>query len=498
MRKQLIMLLLAFAAAMQASAATTFNVSTPNGTLKYTVTNATTHEVSVEAATKTNLKSADITKWKEILHLTNLNFLEELALYAAKWADIKGDLVIPETVEHNGVTYTVTSIAAQGFQGCVNPTGTTQVGLTSVKLPSTLTSIGESAFESCPLLSGELVIPGSVASVSNKAFNHCQGVTTLILEEGVTSVGDYAFDNISALQTAQLPSTLTSVGLCGFRCILDGINTNAVFTFCGTTPPTCATGSKNTDQPFLRKTPYYETNPPAGSNTQYPPTLKLYWPATTINCASFPISAKTDAGHHLSIKDYGYATMCWGEKALQLPAGLTACTYHAAADGTLTTGVSYAAGAVIPAGTAVLVSGPYDKNGYNIDFATDPDNPGTADLDNALHGTDAQETPAVQGDVCCYMLSLNSAGASGSEGFYWGAANGAPFQNGAHKAYLVVPKGTQPTAFYSLRGNGGTTGIAAPQTAAATKQAAYNLQGQRVGDDYKGIVIVGGRKVLRK
>lgn len=48
---------------------------------------------------------------------------------------------IPETVEHNGVTYTVTEIAAGAMEGNTN--------VTDVTIPSTITSIGDNAFAGC-------------------------------------------------------------------------------------------------------------------------------------------------------------------------------------------------------------------------------------------------------------------------------------------------------------------------------------------------------------
>lgn len=43
-----------------------------------------------------------------------------------------------------------------------------------------------------------------------------------------------------------------------------------------------------------------------------------------------------------------------------------------------------------------------------------------------------------------------------------------------------------------------TTGISAMSNASASRQAAYNLQGQRVNDQQKGLLIIGGKKVLVK
>ena len=55
--------------------------------------------------------------------------------------DAKGDYEIPETVEYNGVVYTVTEIADNAFQN--------NTALTEITIPSTIESIGDNAFAGC-------------------------------------------------------------------------------------------------------------------------------------------------------------------------------------------------------------------------------------------------------------------------------------------------------------------------------------------------------------
>ena len=114
----------------------------------------------------------------------------------------------------------VTSIDAYAFQGCS--------GLTSLTLPSSVTSVGGSAFEGCSGLIN-LTLPSSVTSIGKWAFEGCSGLTCLTIPSGVTSIGDYAFRGCSGLTSLTIPSCVTSIGDCAFSCCL-GLTSIYVYT----------------------------------------------------------------------------------------------------------------------------------------------------------------------------------------------------------------------------------------------------------------------------
>ena len=66
----------------------------------------------------------------------------------------------------------------------------------SYVIPSSVTSIGDSAFGHCRSLS-EIVIPSSVISVGYGAFSFCSSLSEIVIPSSVTSIGDLAFFNCS-------------------------------------------------------------------------------------------------------------------------------------------------------------------------------------------------------------------------------------------------------------------------------------------------------------
>jgi hypothetical protein len=82
-------------------------------------------------------------------------------------------------------------------------------------------------------------------------------------------------------------------------------------------------------------------------------------------------------------------------------------------------------------------------------------------------------------------------------GFYYGAADGGTFTNKAHKAYLPLKQEENAgvNAIYFNTADGIST-IA--RNSDDTNAPAYNLAGQRVNASYNGVVIVNGKKVIRK
>ena len=102
----------------------------------------------------------------------------------------------------------VTSIGDGTFMNCT--------GLTSITIPSSVTSIGDDAFYGCTGLTS-ITIPSSVTSIGDGAFMNCTGLTSMTILRSVTSIGDDAFNGCTSLTSITIPSSVTSIGNYAFN-----------------------------------------------------------------------------------------------------------------------------------------------------------------------------------------------------------------------------------------------------------------------------------------
>ena len=118
---------------------------------------------------------------------------------------IGGDLIIPDTVTYNGIGYSVTSIGESAFSygDCSS--------MTSVTIPNSVTSIGNSAFTYCSSLTS-VTIPNSVIFIGEGAFAHCYSLTSVTIPNSVTSIGEGAFRECSSLTNVTIPTSINSIG----------------------------------------------------------------------------------------------------------------------------------------------------------------------------------------------------------------------------------------------------------------------------------------------
>ena len=102
----------------------------------------------------------------------------------------------------------LTSIGQHAFESCE--------GLTSVSLQEPLTTLGNGAFYGCTgLLSVSL--PNSLQSIGNNAFEYCSDLLHIAIPNLVTNIGNSAFEYCEDLESVTIGHSVTQIGEDAFR-----------------------------------------------------------------------------------------------------------------------------------------------------------------------------------------------------------------------------------------------------------------------------------------
>ena len=139
-------------------------------------------------------------------------------------------LVIPETIDIDGKTYTVTEVGSFGFSDSES--------LVDVQLPSTLKLLGQQSFDECYHLKSvdipngcklesyifygcleleKVHLPEDLTLLDEGTFAFCRCLTDVNIPSTLEGISWYAFSGCWKLNGIQLPSTLTSIGKGAFK-----------------------------------------------------------------------------------------------------------------------------------------------------------------------------------------------------------------------------------------------------------------------------------------
>ncbi len=213
--------LLALVTATQAQVAYDFQAVTPQGdTLLCTIVDSAQHHVSVRGD-----------EWS----------------YNTHYIHYSADLVLPDSVEHEGVRYAVTEVAEEAFQSHLEietitvPDGVTVIGNKAFSLvPNVIyhgTAMGSpwgantvNGYEEDSLFYSDnsktrltasrhitsVVVPATVRVIGTRAFYYISSLTSVTLPEGLDTIGNQAFGVCEGLEGITIPSTVKHIGKSAF------------------------------------------------------------------------------------------------------------------------------------------------------------------------------------------------------------------------------------------------------------------------------------------
>ena len=175
-----------------------------------------------------------------------------------------GNIIIPERVTYNGVTYPVTAIERRAFSNCSNPLTVTipksvtaianfsfsaSSGITSITIdkdnprydsrdncnavirtadnvliagckntiiPNTVAAIGNGAFWGCNGLQN-LTIPNSVTSIAVQGFAYCRDLKSVDIGNSVTFIDEDAFGTCISLKNVTIPKSVNFLAKGAFQ-----------------------------------------------------------------------------------------------------------------------------------------------------------------------------------------------------------------------------------------------------------------------------------------
>ena len=112
------------------------------------------------------------------------------------------NIVIPATIEYEGITFSVTQIQKRAFYG--------RTDVTSIIMPECINTIEGEAFSGCTGLTS-IEIPKQIRKIDYRTFNNCYHLKSVLLPEELDEIGFYAFSNCRALSDLIIPSSVTVI-----------------------------------------------------------------------------------------------------------------------------------------------------------------------------------------------------------------------------------------------------------------------------------------------
>lgn len=395
---------------------------------------------------------------------------------------------------------TVTSIGATAFGGTTF--------LTSVNIPASITTIADYAFSGCYALTEITVdggnanyeavdgvlfskggatllaypsqktatsyeIPSTVTSIGTGAFGYCDYLTTVSIPNSVSTIGEQAFQGCGGITSIVIPTTVTSIGDYAFN----GCTGMTDVYYYADPKVTGLTWNGKFDFKESRATTFHVKKTDNDISYLEDDIRAIFvselWGDGPVKANQGDKAGEYWATYHNSdVVKVGSST-----KVYKAALGPTSVTLTEIPDGIINSDEG-----VILKSTEPMV---------HIFWSSDPSD--YTYSGNEMRGVDV-ETDQATDEI---YLVLSKVAPNGV-GFY-------PLESGvklgAHKAFISIPVSTPVRAYYGFGEDGGETGIAGlPAETELSGEAWYDLSGRRLEGKpaAKGIYVKNGRKYLVK
>ena len=442
----------------------------------------------------TSLKNIESSTFRDCSSLSSINIpngIISIGTYAFYGCNNLTSISLPSSI---------TTIGAYAYYGCTN--------MESVNLPNNIKIINSNVFEGCSSLK-EMTIPECVTTIESRAFYGCKNLTSIVIPNKVTTIGSSAFSGCDNLTTISIGKGVKTVGSKAFA---ECRELTDVYCYAIDVPNTQTDAFMNSyieyatlHVDFISVEKYKMSEPWKNFN------IILYFGLKPIT---------------VSVGSEGYATFCHlSNYEIFVPEDSPIQAYAVAPEydnDPGTTNIYHLTGKLlinkinklISSGEGVLIHGKpnttaewfiYENEyGFGEDFWHEN---GYRKFENYLIGTfEDIESLASQSydDYELYneLFSINYILNVGSKGIGFYLANGQRVPAG--KAYLEV----YPDSFGGVEGAKSFIPLSLDEIVTDINNTTmneklannkmYNMNGQRVSDSYKGLIITNGKKVIKK